>query len=256
MAPVVHNPDMIGELQIAVDKSLDQHRASTHPDKRYQHMFVGLETASPRLFNQFMKGKAYPYRAEQWPEVVLKGMEILNKHNWFPICTFILGLPGETREDTRISLDLLYALKSAKWCVIPTLFVPLDDTRMASQASAKLFDLTDLQWEFFFTCWRYNLDFWRSGSVHWRFNMGIPIYYYLLGRKLFGSAIKYPLFRLGHFPERFLRKHLYLDFSNGNAPRFRAPDVVPIPEHRRRPELPVIPMDGPPEGSCEETLAV
>ena len=40
-----------------------------------------------------------------------------------------------------------------------------------------------------------------AGSVHWRFNMGIPIYYYLLGRKLFGSAIKYPIFRLGHFPE-------------------------------------------------------
>ncbi len=252
MAPVVRDPDMIGELQIAVDKSLDQHRASTHPDKRYQHMFVGLETASPRLFNQFMKGKAYPYRAEQWPEVVLKGMEILNKHNWFPICTFILGLPGETREDTKISLDLLYALKNSKWCVIPTLFVPLEDTRLATQASAKLFDLTDLQWEFFFTCWRYNMDFWRGANVSWRFNMGIPIYYYLLGRKLFGSGIKYPLFRLGHFPERLLRRHLYLDFSNGNEPRFRAPEIVPIPEHRRRPDLPIL----QPEGSHEETLAI
>jgi len=52
-------------------------------------------------------------------------METLNRHNWFPICTFILGLPEETREDFPQSLDLLFALKDAKWCVIPTLFVPL-----------------------------------------------------------------------------------------------------------------------------------
>ena len=252
MAPVVRDPEMLAELQIAVDMSLDQHRASTHPEHRYQHMFVGLETASPRLFNQFMKGKAYPYRAEQWPEVVLKGMQTLNQHNWFPICTFILGLPGETRQDTKDSLDLLYALKDAKWCVLPTLFVPLEDTRMAGQSSAKLLELTDLQWEFFFTCWRYNLDFWRSGSVHWRFNMGIPIYYYLLARKLFGSGVKYPLFRLGHFPEWFLRRKLYLDFSSRQPPRFRTPLYVPIPEHRQRPEIPLV-LE---EASAEETLTL
>ena len=42
LAPVVRDPEMLGELQIAVDKSLDQHRASTHHEKRYQHMFIGL----------------------------------------------------------------------------------------------------------------------------------------------------------------------------------------------------------------------
>jgi len=131
IAPVVRNPEIIDELsELAVSMRSDQHPASTQSDHRYQHMFIGLETGSVRVFKQYMKGKAYPYRAEQWPDVVLKGMETLNKHNWFPICTFILGLPGETREDTRQSLDLLFALKDAKWCVIPTLFVPLEDTRL------------------------------------------------------------------------------------------------------------------------------
>jgi radical SAM superfamily enzyme YgiQ (UPF0313 family) len=249
MAPVVRDPWMFDELSIAVDKSLDQHKASTHPEHRYQHMFVGLETGSPRLFDKYMKGKAYPYRAEQWPDVVLKGMEILNKHNWFPICPFILGLPGETREDTKQSLDLLHALKDSKWCVIPTLFVPLEDTRMEAQSSAKLPELTDLQWEFFFTCWRYNTDFWRNSSVQWKFNLGIPIYYYMLGRKLFGRDIKYPLFRLGHFPERLLRRKLYLDFTGNVPPKYRVPEDVPIPESRRRPELPIIPPETVPENS-------
>jgi len=232
IAPVVRNPEVIEELSsIAVDLSLGQHHASTHPDKRYAQFFIGLETGSPRLFEQYMKGKAYPYRAHQWPDVVLKGMEILNRNNWFPLCTWIVGLPGETREDTKLSLDLLHALKDAKWCPIPTLFVPLEETRMGRKESAKLAQLTDLQWEFFFTCWRYNLDFFRNTpAVQWKFNVGVPLYYYLLGRRLFGSTMKYPLMRLAHFPETYLRRHLYLDFSRDETTR-GAPFHVEIPDH-------------------------
>lgn len=240
LAPAVKEPQMIEELsEIAVGLSVNQHEDSTHAEHRYANLFMGLETGSIRLFEQHMKGKAYPFRPAQWPDVVLKGMQVLNQHNWFPFCTFILGLPGETREDTRQSLDLLYALKDAKWCVIPTLFVPLEDTRLEKKPGAKLVELTDLQWEFFFTCWRYNLDFFRrSAWVQWRFNLGIPLYYYLLGRRLFGREMKYPLLRLGHFPERLLRRKLYLDFGNGEPPRYCVPESVYIPEERLRPSLP------------------
>jgi radical SAM superfamily enzyme YgiQ (UPF0313 family) len=241
MAPVVVNPSIVDDLQLAVDLSVNQHPDSTHPDHRYGMMFVGLETGSVRLFKEFMKGKSYPFRPEQWPDVVLKGMEIMNRANWFPMCTFILGLPGETPADTRESLDLLHSLKDARWCVIPTLFVPLDDTRMQNQESARLTRLTDLQWEFFFTAWRYNIDFFRrERSVQWKFNAGVPMYYYLLGRRMFGPAMKYPILRLAHFPEWILRRKLYLDFSNGSSPRFTPPADVPIPEERRRPDLPVL----------------
>jgi hypothetical protein len=80
----------------------------------------------------------------------------------------------------------------------------------------------------------------------WKFNLGIPLYYYSIGRKLFGSSIKYPILRLAHFPERFLRNKLYLDLTGGRAPRFTVPDVVEIPEERKRPELPdesIIPLN-------------
>jgi hypothetical protein len=89
------------------------------------------------------------------------------------------------------------------------LFIPLEDTRLQSKEGARIARLTDLQWEFFFTCWRYNIDFFfglRERHTHWKFNLGVPLYYYGLGRKLFCPSMKYPLLRLGHFPERFLRK--------------------------------------------------
>jgi radical SAM superfamily enzyme YgiQ (UPF0313 family) len=241
MAPIVAEPNLIGDLQIAVDHSVFTHPLSTNSEKRYQSLFIGIETGSPRLFTQLMKGKGYPFRPEQWPDVIMKGMEILNRHNWFPLCSGFWGC-RERRRTTRGSRwTCCNALKDAKWCVIPTLFVPLEDTRLQKKEGAKLYKLTDLQWEFFFTCWRYNMDFFhRAKSAHLIYNLGIPIYYYLLGRRLFGKAMKYPLLRLGHFPEWILKHKLYLDFTGKHKPRFRVPDFVPIPEHATRPVLPVV----------------
>lgn len=186
-----------------------------------------------------MKGKAYPYKAEQWHDVVLKGMEIMNRSNWFPFCTWIIGLPGESDDDVKKSLDLLHALQGAKWVSIPTLFVSLDETRMGGQDSAQLYKLTELQWEFFYTCWRYNLDFYRNDpSFHRRFNLGVPLYYYLMGRRRFGTAMKYPALRLAHFPEKFLSKRLYLNLDE--PPKRSVPERVDIPLDRARPAIPVL----------------
>lgn len=238
ISPIVRNPEVIEALSpVCVEKSTHTHPASTHAEKRYANLFVGLETGSPRLFNQFMKGKAYPYKAEQWHDVVLKGMDIMNRNNWFPFSTFIVGLPGETDEDTKKSLDLLHALKDAKGVIMPTLFVPLEDTRMEARESAKLAKLTELQWEFFFTAWRYNIDFYRRDpSFQRRFNLGIPIYYYMMGRRLFGKQMKYPLMRLAHFPERILKRRLYLDLREKSP--LQIPESVEIPQAAARPAIP------------------
>ena len=85
---------------------------------------------------------------------------------------------------------------------------------MQKKESAKLIEMTDLQWEFFYTCWKYNLHFWHGGTKSsMKFSLGVPFYYYMLGRKLFGDGIKYPLYRFACLPDRFMRKHLYLDFT-------------------------------------------
>jgi hypothetical protein len=109
IAPVVKDPTVMERLTpLVVPYSHLHHNDSTDPNKCVADPIIGLETGSSRLFDIFMKGKAYPYRASQWRDVVLKGMELLNKHNWFPFCTFIIGLPGETEKDTKESLDLLF----------------------------------------------------------------------------------------------------------------------------------------------------
>jgi len=214
IAPVVKDPTVIERLTpLVVPHSHLHHDDSTDPNKCVADPIIGLETGSSRLFDIFMKGKAYPYRASQWRDVVLKGMELLNKHNWFPFCTFIIGLPGETEKDTKESLDLLFELRHAKGMFVPTWFVPLENTRMEKKQGARLIEMTDLQWEFFFTCWKYNLDFYGSAHSRYKWSMGVPLYYKALGKRLFGNGIKYPLWRFAGLPDRFMRKHLYLDFT-------------------------------------------
>jgi hypothetical protein len=112
---------------------------------------------------------------------------------------------------------------------VPTWFVPLEHTRMQKKDGAKLIEMSDLQWEFFFTCWKYNLEFYRGGTFErYKYSMGVPIYYYLLGRRLFGDGMKYPLYRFAGFPESYLCKHLYLDFSKRRRDKR---GLKPISEH-------------------------
>jgi hypothetical protein len=64
-----------------------------------------------------------------------------------------------------------------------------------------------------------------------KFSLGVPLYYYGLGRKLFGNGIKYPLYRFAGVPDRFMRKHLYLDFTGHKRSKgvMRAPvdEILP-----------------------------
>jgi radical SAM superfamily enzyme YgiQ (UPF0313 family) len=243
MAPVVREPRLIERLTpLTVPYSHVRHPESTDAEHRMVDPIIGLETGSPRLFDKFMKGKAYPYKASQWRDVVLKGMEILNRHNWFPFCTFIIGLPGETDADTEQSLDLLFDLRDAKGMFVPTWFVPLDDTRMAAKPGARLVEMTDRQWEFFFTCWKYNLDFYRSGWERYRFSLGVPLYYALLGRRLFGRAVRAPLLRFAGVPDQLINGSMYLTFAGHSRRRqgLRAHDIDILPGFQGARELGLI----------------
>jgi hypothetical protein len=52
-----------------------------------------------------------------------------------------------------------------------------------------------------------------------------------MGKRLFGEVIKYPIARFAGVPDRFTRKHLYLDFTghkrNFNGMQPFAGEIVP-----------------------------
>ena len=46
-----------------------------------------------------MPSKGVPFPIDDWPSVVIRGLEVLNENNWFPAMTLIIGNPGETDDD-------------------------------------------------------------------------------------------------------------------------------------------------------------
>ncbi|MFQ6086746.1 MAG: B12-binding domain-containing radical SAM protein [Candidatus Bathyarchaeia archaeon] len=86
---------------------------------------MGIETGSPNLVKKLMRAKAYPFKPEEWPEVVKKAADLMSENNLIPACTLIVGLPHETDDDILMTIELVEDLKDFKSLIIPLFFIPL-----------------------------------------------------------------------------------------------------------------------------------
>lgn len=157
LAPVVVDSKMVSEVaEILLEKSW-----SKLDGKPFFTSETGIETGSKRLIRKYMAGKPLPYKPEEWPEIVQQAFGILNDHSGYPLATWILGLPGEKEEDVLASLELADDLKDTKGFFVPLLFVPLEESILKANKPADFDTISQLQWEFFTACWKYNLNVWR-----------------------------------------------------------------------------------------------
>jgi radical SAM superfamily enzyme YgiQ (UPF0313 family) len=157
LAPVLADPKCVEQ----VAETLITKARYTRFRRRYITAEAGVETGSVRLFKQRMAGKCLPFKPEEWPNVVTQAIGILNDNTWYPLTTWLVGLPGEREEDVLATLELLDRIKDLKAFVTPLLWVPLRPAILHEGTRPQMEALTDLQWEFFTRAWKYNLDVWR-----------------------------------------------------------------------------------------------
>ena len=213
IAPSVVDPVLIERLsELCLDKSpIRLPLLSTHPQKRALVPLIGLETGSVRLGKQIMPSKGVPFSIEEWPSVVINGLTVLNKHNWFPAMTLIVGSPGETDDDTKATIDLIYEVERRGLFAffIPSIFTPLHDTRLEqAKGVTETRQLTPLQWQLMMKCWKMNL---RPGQMSWWGPMAwrtgaLGLWLWKL-RKLNGPNFTWPMFMFASaFPESLMGK--------------------------------------------------
>jgi radical SAM superfamily enzyme YgiQ (UPF0313 family) len=213
IAPAVVDPLLIEKLtEVLLDKSpihLPSH--SSHPRKKILSPLMGLETGSVRMARAIMPSKAVPFSIEDWPSVVIQGLTILNRNNWFPVMTLMIGNPGETDEDVIATLDLVYEMERRGLFafLVPSIFTPLHDTRMEKKRGViQTRELTGLQWQLMMKCWRMNLSpglysWW--GPTVWRLG-AIALWLFKL-RRLNGPAFTWPLLLFANaVPERLMER--------------------------------------------------
>jgi hypothetical protein len=213
MAPSVVDPKLIEKLsEIMLDKSpVRIPQVSSHPEGRVLSPLIGMETASVRMAKMIMPGKSAPFPIDEWPSVLIRGLEVLNKNNWFPVITLMVGNPGETDDDVKATLDVVYEMERRKLfaILVPSIFTPLNDTRMADKhGTEETRDMTPLQWQLIMKCWKMSLNralqsWW--GPTVWR--IGAMLFWALKLRKTNGPNFKWPMFMFSSaIPEWLMEK--------------------------------------------------
>lgn len=211
MAPAVVDPELIRKLsETLLPKSpIHLRTLSTHPEKKALVPLIGLETGSVPMAKKVMPSKGVPFRIEDWPSVVIRGLEILNRHNWFPMLTLMVGNPGETDEDSKATLDLIFEMERRKLFafLVPSVFTPLEGTRMEHDVGVcQTRDLSRLQWQLMMKCWKMNM---RPALASWwgptAFKVGSILLWLLKLRKTNGPHFTWPLILFsGIVPEGWL----------------------------------------------------
>ncbi len=130
-----------------------------HPTKAFQ---VGIETGSPKLIKNHMKGKVYPFKPDQWPEIVEGAFKLFHENHIVCCSTIIMGLPGEDQDDVQITIDLIKSLKPYQSIIVPLLFTPMETTRLEYAKPFLKKDLTTKHYELLTACWDHNLDWFPA----------------------------------------------------------------------------------------------
>jgi radical SAM superfamily enzyme YgiQ (UPF0313 family) len=213
MAPAVVDPELIRRLsEILLPKSpIHLPTLSTHPQKKALVPLIGLETGSVPMAKRVMPSKGIPFPIEDWPSVVLRGLEILNRNNWFPMLTLMVGNPGETDENVKETLDLIYEMERRRLFgfLVPSVFTPLEGTRMEHDVGVtQTRQLSRLQWQLILKCWRMNMG---PGLYSWwgplAFKLGGLAVWWAKLRKTNGPNFTWPMMMFaGTVPEELLFK--------------------------------------------------
>ena len=174
LAPVVYDAGMVKEVaEILIERSW-----YSHGKKRIVTSETGVETGSIRLMRKYMARKMLPFKPEQWKEIVRQSFGILNDNDWYPLATFIVGLPDENEDDVAETLELMDDLRDYQAFYVPLLFVPLENCLLMNKRGAEANSLTKARWLFITRCWEYNVRIWRDTFLEQRIHN--PLLYKLV----------------------------------------------------------------------------
>ena len=140
------------ELEEVVEEISEILELDRHHWLGYQ---TGIETGSPRLMRIWMKYKPYPFKPEDWPNVVVQAFGISNDYYMIPCATLIVNLPGETEDDVMKTVELIDDLKDYRSLMVPLLYVPI--TGMPGKPMRLLEDATPAHWELYEAIWKHNM---------------------------------------------------------------------------------------------------
>ena len=113
---------------------------------------LGVETASGELLAA-SGGAAKMVGApiERWGEVCARQVRRLIAAGWLPMVSLVVGLPGETREHVRQTLEWVRDMRRERVTIFPVIHAPVDGGPAPARS-----DLTRLHWRLIRECYELN----------------------------------------------------------------------------------------------------
>ncbi|MBN2028617.1 B12-binding domain-containing radical SAM protein [bacterium] len=154
LSSAMSSPETVKKISKVLELGTDK-----HPTKAFQ---VGIETGSPKLIHKHMRGKVYPFKSKEWPDVVRGAFKLLHENHIVSCSTIIMGLPGEDQHDIQQTIDLMKTLKPYQSIIVPLLFTPMETTRLEYAKPLLKKDLSPKHHELISVCWDHNLDWFPA----------------------------------------------------------------------------------------------
>jgi len=126
-------------------------------DQRYMSAWIGMETGSCRILSMHMPRKALPESPQSWTKMVQECYDLFSEESWLPVASLVLGLPGETAEDVRMTIDLVDSVKDHTGLILPLFFSPMAETKLGGGAGLNKERAMPEHWELVGLCLEYNL---------------------------------------------------------------------------------------------------
>lgn len=136
------------------DAELAEVAALLAPDAPPQSTWVnvGVETASGRLMHAAgCAPKMGGTPPDRWGEYCAMQLERLGHAGFTPMASLVVGLPGETPEDLRQTLEWVRGLRGMRATVFPVLYAPTDGSEPLRGS-----DLHTLHWQLIRECYQFN----------------------------------------------------------------------------------------------------
>ena len=125
---------------------------------------VGLETGSIKIFEKYMRAKAFPWTPKDWHDIIIDATAIMNDNYIFPCYTMTIGYPDETDEDVQQSIDLVQKIIDhgfIAW-IFPLPVIPIATTRIRDNPFPYMDRLPSKYWDLLYISWNYDLKITRK----------------------------------------------------------------------------------------------
>ncbi|MEZ0290124.1 MAG: radical SAM protein, partial [Sulfolobales archaeon] len=124
---------------------------------------AGLETGSIKILSRYMRAKVFPWKPEEWWDVVIDATAIMNDNYVYPCYTMTIGFPEETEDDVEESIELVQRIidhEFTAW-IFPLPVIPIGTSRISENPFPSIERLPKNYWDLLYISWRYNLKITR-----------------------------------------------------------------------------------------------